>query len=327
MVKKSKIVAVVATLLIAAAGVITFEACNKKNDVVKNIPELNVAELTDMDNEMILFGEKMKSATKGGETMPLEEAIRNLSNYENFKMCDASNYSADMERLTIESEISVIEGNVYLSDINAIYESNRKQIKDKLASIEGDDKTVYCVYSRIEENSKDGDDTRIVTDAIIYRGQPIGFGIDIDSTDYWRPCCLEGQCGPYNNNQNVGRDAVTRLEEIAKSQILIPGCSAGYRTYLYDYDLCEIFSNDWIDANSPNGHYGLIDCTYESYCLNPDDMRYYRDNLIGKLSEWSGTQVTAQRLLVDVSYIDFTVHTAILAAYARVECTWVGWEI
>ena len=168
MVKKSKIVAIAATLLVAAAGVITFEACNKKNEVVNNIPELNTRELSDMDKEMILFGEKMKAATKGGETMPLEEAIRNLSNYENFKMCDASNYSANMERFTIESEIPVIEGNVYLSDINALYESNRKQIKDKLASIEGDNKTVYSIFSRIEENSKDGDGATIVTRVNIY---------------------------------------------------------------------------------------------------------------------------------------------------------------
>ena len=40
MVKKSKIVAVAATLLIAAAGVITFEACNKKNEVINSAPQM-----------------------------------------------------------------------------------------------------------------------------------------------------------------------------------------------------------------------------------------------------------------------------------------------
>ena len=61
MLNKSKIVAAVAALLIAAAGVITFEACDKKNEVVNNIPELNVAELTDMDGtETILYAEFAK---------------------------------------------------------------------------------------------------------------------------------------------------------------------------------------------------------------------------------------------------------------------------
>ena len=321
-----KLVATMAALLIAAAGVITFEACNKKNEVVNNIPELNVAELTDMDKEMILFGEKMKAAQKGGETMQLEEAVRNLSNYENFKMCDASRYSVDMERLTIESVVPVTNGNVYLSDINAIYESNRKQIKDKLASLEGDDKTVYCVYSRIDGNSKDGDGARVVTDAYIFRDQPIGFGIDINSTDSWYSCCLEGKCDPYYG-QNIGEDAVTRLEDVAGSQILIPSCNAGYRMYLIDKDVEYVYSNEWIDPNSPNGHYGLIDYDYESSCLDPTDMLYYRNNIISKLNEWSTQQATLQKVLTNVLYLEFVGYTILWAEYDRVECTWVGYDI
>lgn len=34
--KKMKFVAIMATLLIAAAGVITFEACNKKDSIITN---------------------------------------------------------------------------------------------------------------------------------------------------------------------------------------------------------------------------------------------------------------------------------------------------
>ena len=324
MVKKSKFVAIAATLLIAAAGVITFEACNKKNEVVNNIPELNTPELSDMDKEMILFGEKMKSATKGGETMPLEEAIRNLSNYENFKMCDASNYSANMERFTIESEIPVIEGNVYLSDINALYESNRKQIKDKLASIEGDNKTVYSIFSRIEENSKDGDGATIVTRVNIYGPLPIGFGIDITDDDYWCYCCGLGQCGPYSG-QNIGMSAIDRLQQIANTQILLQDCGAGYRRYLYNDDMAYIYASDWIDTNSPNGHYGLIHGTYESSCLTPDDMRYYRDNIISKLTEWRSQQGLAERVLTYVLYIDGE-ETILYAEFAKVGCTLVGFD-
>ena len=226
MLNKSKIVAAVAALLIAAAGVITFEACNKKNEVVNNIPELNVAELSDMDKEMILFGEKMKSATKGGETMQLEEAIRNLSNYENFKMCDASNYSADMERFTIESEIPVIDGNVYLSDINALYESNKKQIKDKLASIESDNKTVYCIYSRIEENSKDGDGARVVTDAWFYGDLGTIIPNDFNNTDSWYDFEGLGRC---DTNLFVGYDATIIMNNVINDIFLPLPELPGYR--------------------------------------------------------------------------------------------------
>ncbi len=322
--KKMKFVATVATLLVAAAGVITFEACNKKNEVVNNIPELNVVELSDMDKEMILFGEKMKAATKGGETMPLEEAIRNLSNYENFKMCDASNYSANMERFTIESEIPVIEGNVYLSDINSLYESNRKQIKDKLASIEGDNKTIYSIYSRIEENSKNGDDATIVTRVNIYGPLPIGFGIDITDGDYWCPIHDYGQCGPYYG-QNIGMDATDRLQQIANTQILLQNCGAGYRMFFYNDDIEYIYASDWVDTNSPNGHYGLIHSTYEASCLSPDDMRYYRDNIIDKLTEWRSQQASSERVLTFVWYIEGE-ETILYAEFAKIGCTLVGFD-
>ena len=319
--KHMKLVATVATLLIAAAGVITFEACNKKNEVTNNIPELNVVELSDMDKEMILFGEKMKAAQKGGETMQLEEAIRNLSNYENFKMCDASRYSTDMERLTIESIIPVTEGNVYLSDINAIYESNKKQIKDKLASIESDDKTVYCIFSRIDENSKDGENARVVTDAIILRG----LGLDIPSPYYFdEEQCWQGVYGYCNSC--TGGNAVDVLSD-RLNQISIVGyvCMPGYTTYFYDHvDTC-LYAEDFPDPNSPNGQYGLIHDDYEPLCLYADDMRYYLNNMVNVVTAWNAEQLLNEKVLSFIMYVDFN-NSLLWGTYSNVGCTHVGFD-
>ncbi|MBO7468637.1 MAG: hypothetical protein J6T81_00760 [Bacteroidales bacterium] len=322
MVKKSKIVAVVATLLIAAAGVITFEACNKKNDVVKNIPELNVAELTDMDKEMILFGEKMKSATKGGETMPLEEAIRNLSNYENFKMCDASNYSADMERLTIESVIPVNNGNVFLSDLNSLYENNKREIIKQLNNIDNIGKDIYCIISKIDENNKDDQEKKIITKVLLSRGTPIHIPTCFDSTDIWHPCCGAGKCYPYNSNQFIGRSAITQLISVAKSVFGHYDCGAGYRTYYVDPIEDYIMSTEWIDTNSPNGHYGLIHMDYESNCLSPIDMQYYLSNIMTKLIEWRDTY---DKQFVDMEIWEiYLPEVLLLGSYADIECTYIG---
>ena len=277
-----KLVATMAALLIAAAGVITFEACNKKNEVVNNIPELNVAELTDMDKEMILFGEKMKAAQKGGETMQLEEAVRNLSNYENFKMCDASRYSVDMERLTIESVVPVTNGNVYLSDINAIYESNRKQIKDKLASLEGDNKTVYSIFSRIEENSKDSDGARIVTDAWLYRDSNITMPNDFNNTDSWYDFEGLGRC---DTNLFVGYDATMIMNNVVNNHFLPLAPRPGYRIVLYDYQYDETISIYWEDDFNPYGIYGLYwrENPLIPNCLSPEELAYYKNNIINRL--------------------------------------------
>lgn len=321
MVKKSKIVAVVATLLIAAAGVITFEACNKKNDVVTNIPELNVAELTDMDKEMILFGEKMKSATKGGETMPLEEAIRNLSNYENFKMCDASNYSADMERLTIESVIPVNNGNVFLSDLNSLYESNKQKIIAKLNTIIGNEKTIYSIYSKIDGN-KDGDNIRIATDVYMFGTRSNIIANVFDTTDYWTPCEQLGKCGPYAG-QCVGCDAVMVIRNNVLENIGFPECSVGYRLVPYNNDWIYLYSADWEDTNSPNGHYGLIDMTYEFYCLGPNELLYYRNNILSKLAEWAEEQAVLGKVLINFDYWELLPLTILYATFANVECTYI----
>lgn len=324
MVKQSKIVAIAATLLVAAAGVITFEACNKKNEVVKNIPELNTPELSDIDKDMILFGEKMKSATKNGEVMPIEEAIRNFSNYENFKLCDASVFSIDMERFTIESEIATNNGNIYLSDIYSLYESNKKAIRDKLNALEGDDNTVYCIISRIIEDGKNSETARIITAAYFNRALPIDPLINIDNTDYWHPFYDAGKCGPYWG-QNIGMDATDRLQQIAMTQIQLQDCRPGYRMFFYDDEIEYIYAENWVDTYSPNGHYGLIHSTYESNCLSPDDMRYYRDNIIDKITEWKLQQASADRVLTLVWYMDYD-NTVLYTEFAKVGCTLVGFD-
>ena len=315
-----KFVAVVATLLIAAAGVITFEACNKKNEVVNNIPELNTPELSDMDNEMILFGEKMKSATKGGETMPLEEAIRNLSNYENFKMCDASNYSANMERFTIEAEIPVIDGNVYLSDINALYESNRKQIKDKLVSIEGDNKTVYSIFSRIEENSKDGDGARVVTDAWFYGDLGTIIPNDFNNTDSWYDFEGLGRC---DTNLFVGYDATIIMNNVINDIFLPLPELPGYRIVFYNTVNPWTLSCYWEDPNNPYGPYGLYyrENNYTPVCLSPEELAYYKNNIINRLHN---DEVTLHKTVIIISFEELIPYCFLDYYLADVVYTHVG---
>ena len=324
--KHLKLVATIAALLLITGAIITFEACNKKNEVVKSIPELNVAELSDMDKEMIMFGEKMKSAQKGGETMKLEEAVRNLTNYQNFGLCDASKFSSDIERYTIETEIPVTDGNVYLSDIYSIYLSNKKQIRDKLATLEGDNKTIYCIISRVDTNNKDGDDARIITTAYMNRNFNIDVHVDINDNDYWYSGWYQGQCGPYTG-QNVNEDAVTRLDGIAKSIVISQNCNAGYRLVFYDYYGEWLFADDWVDTNSPNGHFGLIYYPNESYCLTPDDMRYYRDNILSKYAEWSAEQSDLDRITVLIEYLEYPMSTLLHVEFAQSECTYVGFDV
>lgn len=316
--KHMKLVATVATLLIAASGIITFEACNKKNEIAKNIPELNAQELTDFDKEMILFGEKMKSAKKGGETMPLAEAIRNLTNYENFKMADASIFSAETEIYNIESIIPVNEGNVNLSDLYALYQSNKQSIKTKLQMLDGDIKNVYCINTKLIDGGKGDGDVRIITRAILSGSddtpEPIwGF----DETLCW---------GAYDDCDTcTGGNAFTVLAYRLNSLLERQQCDHGYRLVLYDHDDEYIFSTDYLDPNSPNGHYGLINYEYDNHCLTAAEMSYYLLSAYNKIHEWQVAQALEDRYATFVIYHPFQKSILDVDFY-KVSCTYVGFD-
>ena len=309
--KRVKLGAIVATLLIVAAAVITFEACNKKNEMVKNIPELNVAGLSDMDMEMIMFGEKMRSARKGGESMPIDEAIGILTDYQNFKMSDVRNYSDDMECLTIEETIPVNNGDVYLSDLYVLYESNRNQIKERLSSLEGDEKTVYCIYSKIDDNSKDDDEAQIVTKAYMY-GRSIPPITCFDESLYWWTYIECDTC--------LGGNAFDVLESRLNLSLDHYGCPPGYRLIPYDLHGELVFSHEYIDPNSPNGQYGLINYEYDDNILGADEMYYYYMSALNKLNEWKVAQNQYDRVLLLVTYWNF-YDSALDADFYKIRCT------
>ena len=71
-----KIVAAVATVLIAATSAITFEACSKKNEAAKNLTELTTnhgivyqKNVQDRSAYIAEFEKKLKSAEKSDESL------------------------------------------------------------------------------------------------------------------------------------------------------------------------------------------------------------------------------------------------------------------
>lgn len=314
--KHLKLVAAVSALIVVAAAVVTFEACNKKNEMVNNIPDLNVAELSDMDKDMILFGERMKSAKKGGETMSVEDAIKNLTNYENFKLSDARDYSSDMKCFVVETTIPVNDGNIYLSDLYAVYESNKTKILGALASLDGDNKTVYCINSTIKENGKDGDEALIKTKAFMYGRDfitpPLYY---FDETLYWWTYTECDTC--------LGGSAFVVLENRLNQSLDQYDCPPGYRIVPYNFYNEVIYSTQYIDPNSPNGHYGLINEDYDDVCLGANEMRYYLVSALNKLTAWKTIQNQYGRKLLYVTYWDFD-DSALDADFYELMCTLVG---
>lgn len=321
--KKSFRFAAIATLVLAAAGTITFVACNKKSEVINNLPQAQSIQYSEMDKAMLAFGEKMASSERGEETMPLEEAIKTLTNYQNFAMCNANNHMGKKTDVKVVSTIHVENGNVTMAELNKLYENNRKQILDSYNSIEEQNKNIYFIISIIDNDSRDDNDVTITTTArMLERGQTPN-NPNINNTDFWHPCDEQGKCGSYEG-QYIGQDAMTRLGYVLYAISSFPGPIPGYHMYYSNFNYHWLIAGQYIDTNSPNGHYGLIDAEYDSDCLSPSDMCYYRDSALDKIDEWIMDEQLYNRVLIDVYYTDVACSAMLGAHFAHVEYTYIG---
>lgn len=295
---KKRIYFIAAILLVAATTIIVSckkdktEEGNTNKTVVKNY------ELSDMDKAMIAFGEKMKAAAneRSGETMPLAEALNTLTNYQNFTMCDASNYSIEMLTDTVHASLNVSEGNVLLSNLNLFYETTRNEILSRLNTSELNQQTLFCIESLVENetrsdlNSITGDVTvdviiRIYDPSIIGNYDPI-----IDDTLSWYDFDGLGLCDTEPEGQYLGWDCVRVLNARLHDGVFLQ-CGPGYQTYYTNINSLEIHAYEFPDTNSPNGRYSLPWRLFwdDPQCVSPTDMAYYMNNysvLFAELEEF-----------------------------------------
>ena len=280
--KQMKLVAALATMLIAAAGIITFEACNKKKEVVNNTENKNIVTIShndDMDGYLLNLRKRMKTATKDGEAMSLSDAEWALTALENFGFCDGSKRSTEMIVDTIYTKVIINDGNISLYELNLAYENSRRQILDKFNSLEGNDKNIYLIKSTIDDSSKNGT-AEIRTILSIRNGGSIPDPMRFGPTDYWYDFNEKGKCGDYTG-QCVGRDATIEMNTKVLNNLPQYECENG-RVYFTDIDFYEDTSLDY--QNCPDSPYGNC-CIYlnpNNYnrCLSPSDLNWYLDNIL-----------------------------------------------
>ena len=275
-----------AAIVIVAATVFAVVSCNKDSErqTEKNAPAYEPSE---MDKAMMDFGQKLKAASneRSGETMPLAEALNTMTNYQNFSMCDASNYSLNMLADTIHATLNVVNGEVLLSELNRFYQATEPAIMSKFNSLDGDDKAIYLIRSVVAENQRGDLDNysgnlgiNVITRILLERGpsNPLTF----NASDYWNDFDSLGKCGDYQD-QCIGRDCVTELQ--AKLVARRPGfsCEPGYRVYFTNSETNFIYPDDYWNLHSPNKRYALPwrDNLDSLVCVTPSEMTWYLDTI------------------------------------------------
>ncbi len=273
-----------AALLLAVATTITIVSCKKDKETVKNnISENSIKsyELSEMDKTMIAFGEKLKSASneRSGETMPLEEALNTLTNYQNFSMCDASHFSIEMLTDTVHATLNVTNGEVLLSELNRFYETTRREILPNGIR----EKFLYCIQSVVDNN--------IYTDLSSISGN-LGINVIVripdqtlmrdydfifDDTLSWYDFDSLGICNPGNEGLYSGWDCVRVINARLHNLGVLTLCGPGFQTYYTNIHTEFKHAYEYPNILSPNGHYAIPWRSFwdNAQCVSPTEMTYY----------------------------------------------------
>ena len=268
----------VLALTIVAAIII---ACTKEKETIVSqsaIETITVSKEDDMSAYLKQFKEKMQSATKGDETLSLEDARWHLEAVLNYTYGDAGHQTSDIQCDTIQSKLQTNEGIVTLSDINQAFNHISQKVEQTIANCPLPNKSILSIQTRLIDERESG---CITLQSLIKKRGLTPFPIHwyVDSTDYWYENDYSGKCGPYEGTCS-GQGAVQVIEEKIDFNKPITICTHGCLYYTdYQYiTIDESIAWNMHDDNSPHGYrVQCIICPINEapVCFSPEDMNYY----------------------------------------------------
>ena len=282
-----------------ALAVAIFFACTKEKETKishNNMRKAVVLKEDDMSAYLKQFKEKMQSATRGDESLSLEDAQWHLEAVLNYTYGEAGYQTTEIQCDTFYYELPTDGNEVTLARLNEAFITLSKDVENAYADCNLPEKSILAIQTVFGNESKDDD---IVVRTILNIRGFVTIPMWFDSTDYWNEGYHDygdgyieagGKCGPY-----VGEhpESGAPFELTRKLNLRIPdyGCfqGSGYFTdiehivlsrhehYYYPYD------NFVYDENSPC-HYKIYyrnEDPHEPWasnpggCICPEDMNYY----------------------------------------------------
>lgn len=280
---------------VLAMVAIVIIACTKEKEtmVAQSSDEMvTISKEDDMSAYLKQFKEKMQSASKGDESLSLEDARWHLEALLNYTYGDAGHLTSDIQCDTFYYELSVDESKVSLVRLNEVFEALSKDVEIAYADCNLPEKSVLAIQTKFENESKDG--SVVVRSVLSVRGYTPSALMWFDSTDYWSEYYYDdghgnvegdGKCGPYAG-QCMNSGAPKELGILSNLRIPQFGCGSGYRMYVLNPEDIWLNAQENIDfmydENSPCGYKIYWNCSLPwspshnpSHCIPPDDMNYY----------------------------------------------------
>lgn len=266
---------IITALLIAVSTTAIFVGCKKEkqeNQKEQKIETTASPESENMDEYLISFKKELLSAQKGGESISLEQAQRDLGNLLNFDFGDA-NYATNVFHYdTICTKTTVCAGKVEMAELARTYSSIFDNVVATYNSIELQNKSVYSIVCSFSDNSKNGEAelTTILTTR--------AYEETTNNTDDWRAGNLSGRC----DGQLVGVWGAP--EEVVSMLLSNMGswlCPNGGRVYFTDETSCykSAMDDDMIDPNSPCGR-RLFYMMNENLHLDPNQICIPHEDIV-----------------------------------------------
>ena len=151
----------IATLLVAAAVSVAVVSCKKEtpnalhNNNSPSVTTSAVPQVDDMNAYLKDFKKKMQTATRdGNETLSLEEAAWHLSSVANYEFANANVDFTDLRYDTLYYQVNVANGQVALSDLNAVYEIMANGIDAFYQSLDLQEKHFRFIGASVSENGQ-----------------------------------------------------------------------------------------------------------------------------------------------------------------------------
>ena len=254
---KKKIIFITTLLVIVATAVAVVSCKKERHDQNANGSEQTV-----------------QTAEKGGETISLEQAERDLGNLLNFDFGDA-NYATDVFLYdTLHAKLTLTDGQVDLSQLAVTYNTLLNEIIETYHQTDLPEKSVYAIQCQFNDTESKNDDIKDVEIVLSTRGY---LGNIFGDTNDWRPNDRGGTCdGQYIGGYGAPEIIASWLNY---GMIVHVGCENGGRLYYTDYGTSLRYGRD--TYNSSTGGYDIYYSLahYSTVCLTHETMMDYCNNI------------------------------------------------
>lgn len=269
--KHTKLVAVVATLLIAAAGVITFEACNKKNEVINSVPQMAQNkgivyqnEVPDREAYILDFEKKLQSAAKSNEVLTAENANAFLFDLLNFDFCNINGNGPDKTYETSTYTLNVSNGTIDLDEFANLYSQISSHVYDYYHSLSFDNKNYYCIEPEIAEFDANAATTTVSVKTTLTSGQ-LFRNRSVDPCEYFTEPSYQWE---------EAADTLTKYLNMFRTPCMSDETGRCYLTNFRSHTFYFMDNYFAIHPQVPQLYY-CLNCSYNTHLSQEEMCQYY----------------------------------------------------